>query len=123
MISNESFSPGFQQHHFKSTNVPGNLVTVVRMQLLPSPDDDEAQSAWIEELLQMVSKEHGGTYEIGDFFKAGSFDSGTNLIIYLKEARDVKPVVTGKTLGLEQREGAGGEEPSAPDDEGAEGPA
>ncbi len=86
MITDQSFSSGFQTVHFKSTNVPGNLVTVVKMLKLPSPDDDEAQSAWIAELLQLASEEYGGTYEIGDFYKAGSFDSGTNLIIYLKES-------------------------------------
>lgn len=88
MITDQSFSAGFQQHHFKSTNIPGDLVTVVRMQKLPPSDDDEAQSAWIKELLQLASEEHGSAYEIVDSYKAGSFDSGTNLVIYLGRIKD-----------------------------------
>lgn len=85
MSSKLEFSPGFQTHHFKTTNVPGTLVTVVPLESMPQEDD--AINAWIQDFLDLVSKEHGGSYELGNTYKAGSY-GGTSVVINVKKVSD-----------------------------------
>ncbi len=85
MSNDLKFSPGFQTHHFKTTNVPGTLVTVVPLESMPQEDD--AINAWIQDFLDLVSKEHGGSYELGNTYKAGSY-GGTSVVINVKKVSD-----------------------------------
>ncbi|KKN85805.1 hypothetical protein LCGC14_0276120 [marine sediment metagenome] len=86
MSSALEFSPGFQTHHFKTTNVPGTLVTVVPIASMPKPDGEDLEE-WTQDFLALVAKDMGGTYELSESFRVGSY-GGTNVVIHVKKVSD-----------------------------------